>query len=59
VFLQPIVDSNSVKNTIVLGCPPNAPTKMRLLFDEQIGALNMVRLADEEEEAKDGKVIFC
>jgi hypothetical protein len=31
---------------------------MGLLFDEQIGALNMVRLADEEEEAKTGKVSF-
>jgi hypothetical protein len=29
---------------------------MSILFDKQVGALNMVRLADEEEEANGNKV---
>jgi hypothetical protein len=57
VCFQPIVDTNSVKNTIVLASPKGAPNKLQVLFKDQVGTLNMVRLADEDEEQRTGKVI--
>ncbi|PCH37362.1 hypothetical protein WOLCODRAFT_21029 [Wolfiporia cocos MD-104 SS10] len=55
---QPIGDTTSVKNVIVLGMPSFAMEDVTDLFNDQIGTLNEIRTLDEIEEHNLGQRVI-
>ncbi|KAG6914707.1 hypothetical protein DXG01_015790 [Tephrocybe rancida] len=52
---QVVTDDTSIKDVIVLHLSSKAPSKLTILFENQIGSLNMVQDSDKEEERANGE----
>jgi hypothetical protein len=50
IKFRPITDESKVKNVVVLKVPTYCTPLMSVVYQNQIGTLNSIREADEEEE---------